>query len=266
MLISKFILMSSKEAEKFSWKDPRVQSSNDFEYAKLINKYYKKSSGTDLDKLNHFCKFVPRQTLSSFLVRNELFKLIQDVHGDIIEGGVFVGGGLAAFAQLSAIYEPYNHIRQIVGFDTFGGYPEFSDKDKTRFSPPHAKTGGLKADVLKDLEECFKLYDLNRPLGHIPRVELVKGDAEKTIPKYVKDNPHLVVAMLFLDFNLYSPTKAAIDNFLPRMPKGSVIAFDELSFKAFPGETLAVLDSIGLSNLRIKRFTHNPHISYAVLE
>ena len=40
MLISKFILMSTKDAEKFSWKDPRVQSSNDFEYAKLANKYY----------------------------------------------------------------------------------------------------------------------------------------------------------------------------------------------------------------------------------
>ena len=35
--------------------------------------------------------------------------------------------------------------------------------------------------------------------------------------------------MLYLDFDLYAPTKAALETFLPRMPKGAILAFDELN-------------------------------------
>lgn len=117
-----------------------------------------------------------------------------------------------------------------------------------------------------DIKECIRLYDLNRSIEHIPRVELVVGDATKTIPKYIKDNPHLVVSMLYLDFDLYEPTKIDIEQFLPRMPKGSVIAFDELNQSSWPGETLAILETIGLRNLRIERFPFAPALSFAVLE
>jgi hypothetical protein len=105
---------------------------------------------------------------------------------------------------------------------------------------------------------------LNRPVGHIPRV--VKGDALQTIPTYVDDNKHLVVAMLYLDFDLYEPTKKAIETFLPRMPKGAIVAFDELNQSSWPGETLAVLDSVGIRNLRIRRLLETPALSYAILD
>ncbi|MDE2016823.1 MAG: hypothetical protein KGI57_03860, partial [Hyphomicrobiales bacterium] len=82
----------------------------------------------------------------------------------------------------------------------------------------------------------------------------------------VKKNDHLVVALLYLDFDLYEPTKMAIETFVPRMPKGSIIAFDELNQKHWPGETRAVLDTVGLRNLRIRRFPFTPQISYAILE
>ena len=56
-------------------------------------------------------------------------------------------------------------------------------------------------------------------MPHIPKIELVKGDVRKTIPKYIKDNPHLIVSLLYLDLDLYEPTRAALRNFIPRMPK-----------------------------------------------
>ena len=97
-------------------------------------------------------------------------------------------------------------------------------------------------------------------------MELVVGDAMKTIPEYLQKNPHLVVAMLYLDFDLYEPTKLAIETFLPRMPKGAVLVFDELNQSQWPGETLAVMDTIGLRNLQIQRFPFTPQLSFAVLE
>ncbi|MEM2969837.1 MAG: TylF/MycF/NovP-related O-methyltransferase [Candidatus Bathyarchaeia archaeon] len=251
--------------EMFSMFDPRNQTDKDVEFAKGMNTYFKNSIGTVMDKLRNFTKYVPRQTLSLFLAKHELFKNILNVHGHIIECGIFLGGGLMTWAQLSAIYEPYNHTRRIVGFDTFTGFPKLSHKDKED-QIIGAKEGGLTTNAYDDIKECIRLYDLNRPIGHIPRVEIVKGDAIETIPKYVENNPHVVVALLYLDFDLYEPTKVAIETFLPRMPKGSIIAFDELNQASWPGETLAVLETIGLRNLRIKRFTFTPQLSFAILE
>ena len=49
------------------------------------------------------------------------------------------------------------------------------------------------------------------------------------------------MSLLFLDFDLYEPTKAALEQFVPRMPRGAVLAFDELDNPIWPGETKALL-------------------------
>ena len=81
----------------------------------------------------------------------------------------------------------------------------------------------------------------------------------------MKNNPHTVVSLLYLDFDIYKPTKIALENFVPRMPKGSIIAFDELNSKEWPGETQSVLETLGIKNLKIERFPFNTFISYVVL-
>jgi hypothetical protein len=254
---------------RFSMLDQRTQTASDDRYSQEIQEYFNSGEGDTLAKLRNFAKFVPRQNLSLFLAKNEIFKQLLDVHGHIVECGVFMGGGLLTWAQLSAVYEPYNHVRRIIGFDTFAGFPSFAEKDKPEPGSEidFAKVGGLAvAGIEADIKRATELYDLNRPIGHVPRIELVKGDASKTIPAYVEENRHLVVALLYLDFDLYDPTVAALKALLPRMPKGAVVAFDELNQKQWPGETLAVLDTVGIRNLRIRRFPFTPQISYAVLE
>lgn len=251
--------------EKFSMLVPQNQTENDVTYSREMEKYFDQSLGTNMDKLRNFTKFVPRQTLSNFLAKHEVFQHILNVHGSIIECGVFLGGGLMTWAQLSAIYEAVNHVRRVVGFDTFTGFPKIGEEDSTR-NPGYAVQGGLATNAYDDIKEAVRLFDLNRPVGHIPRVELVVGDAVKTIPQYLEDNQHLVVAMLYLDFDLFEPTQVAIKTFLPRMPKGAVIVFDELNQSAWPGETRAVLETVGLRNLRIRRFPYTPQLSYAILD
>jgi len=253
----------------FSMLDPRTQTENDLAYYNGMESFFARSIGDNVGKLKNFVKYVPRQNLSLFLGKNEIFKQIVNVHGSIVECGVFMGGGLLTWAQLSAIYEPYNHIRRVIGFDTFDGFPGLSERDMPEKGAEilHAKVGGLRVDgALADIRETLTLYDRNRPIGHIERVELVQGDALQTIPAYLDANKHAVIALLYLDFDLYEPTKLALESFLPRMPKGAVLCFDELNQKQWPGETLAVLDSVGIRNLRIQRFPFTPQISYAVLE
>ncbi len=71
--------------------------------------------------------------------------------------------------------------------------------------------------------------------------------------------------MLYLDVDLYEPTKAALEAFLPRMPKGAVVVFDELNAAMFPGETAAVQEVLGLSSSAIRRFPFDSYVSFCVL-
>lgn len=75
----------------------------------------------------------------------------------------------------------------------------------------------------------------------------------ETGPAFVEANPHLIVSLLFLDFDLREPTSKALELFLPRMPAGAVVAFDEVNDLEWPGETLALLDNINLRRLRLEK-------------
>jgi len=215
-------------------------------------------------KLDEFPKYVRRQKITRLLAMYEVFKQVLDVKGSVIECGVYRGFGLMTWAHLSAILEPVNLTRRIYGFDTFEGFPPPHEKDSTDLG--EAGTGGLFASSYDELSELARIHDVTRFLGHIPKVELIKGDAIKTIPEFISSHQHLVVSLLFLDFDLYEPTRVAIEYFLPRMPKGAVIAFDELDNPLWPGETLSLLETIGIKNLKIKRVEFEPYIGYAVLE
>ena len=153
--------------------------------------------------------------------------------------------------------------RRIYGFDTFAGFPSVAAEDDNPVA--EVTEGGLFADSHDELQELITEYDADRFLGHVDKVHLVKGDVCETAPKFVEENRHLMVSLLFLDMDLYEPTKVALQSFLPRMPKGAVLAFDELDNPMWPGETQAVLDEVGVGKLRIERLDWDPYIGFAVL-
>jgi hypothetical protein len=235
------------------------------DYAGELDAFCRESEYSPIEKASAFPLYSPRQTIATFLFKYEIFKKVVNVHGSVVECGVAFGAGLMGFAQFSAILEPVNYTRRVIGFDTFSGFPDVKAED-ARGGHGHAQKGGMKVDSHRELERAIGLYDANRPIGHIPKVELVRGDALETIPRYVEDNPHLVISLLYLDFDLYEPTKLALEKFLPRMPRGAVIAFDELAHPQWPGETLAVMEAVGLKNLRLERFPFDTTRSFAVLD
>jgi Macrocin-O-methyltransferase (TylF) len=229
-----------------------------------IERIFLESSERVETKLENFTKYVRRQHLKRFIAMYELFKLVLPVKGSVIECGVYQGFGLMAWAKLSAMLEPENLTRRIYGFDTFEGFPRVHEKDASEFGT--ARRGELSSDCYDELLRLIKEYDADRFLGHIEKVELIKGDIGKTLPEFMKRRPHLVVSLLFLDCDLYEPTRVALEQVLPRMPKGAVLAFDELDNPIWPGETAAVVDGLGLARLKLRRFEWDPYIAYAVLE
>jgi hypothetical protein len=209
------------------------------------------------DIIYNFPLFTNRQSLVRFLVRYELFKKILNVKGSIVECGVHKGASLMLFANLSAIYEPYAYNRKIIGFDTFAGFPSVDKKDGAQ-----AIAGDLADANLDIILKSIELYDKNRPVSHISKVKTIKGDAVQTIPKFFAENPSVLVSLLYLDFDLYEPTIVALKTIMPRMPKGAIIAFDELCVPQFPGETTALLETLDINKYELKKLPEEPHISY----
>lgn len=216
-------------------------------------------------KIENFPKYVRRQNLTRFLALYELFKRVLPIKGSVVEGGVHQGFGVMTWAKLSAILEPVNLTRRIYGFDSFEGFPGVAEQDRAPGSR-HVREGDLAADAQDELTRLVEIYDGTRFLGHVPKVKLVRGDACETIPAFIAENPHLVVSLLFLDFDLYEPTRVALEHFLPRMPRGAVLAFDELDNPLWPGETLAMLEQHARRPLRLERVEFDPYIGFAVLD
>ena len=241
-----------------------LKTETEQEVGKSLENIFVNCSDSIEAKLENFPKYVRRQHLKRFLAMYELFKLILPVKGSVVECGVFRGFSLMSWAKLSTILEPENLTRRIYGFDTFNGFPSVSSSDRNGSGV--AEVGDFQASSYEELLELIRLYDQDRFLGHIPKMQLIRGDVIKTIPEFVQQNRHLLVSLLFIDLDLYEPTKVALEQIVPRMPKGAIIAFDELDNPIWPGETEALLEKLSVNQLEIRRLDWDPYIGYAILE
>jgi len=149
--------------------------------------------------------------------------------------------------------------------DTFAGYRSISDKDgASQFVTEGAYA--VAPNYLPHLEAVLECHEVENPMAQIRKYELVAGDVTRTVPEYFRRHPECVVALAYLDMQLYEPTRAALTHLVPRMPQGAVLAFDELDNPAWPGETLALLDSLGVGRLRLERLDFDPYVAFAQLE
>lgn len=214
-----------------------------------------------LDNLNviDFALHTPINSIQRFLARYELMKMVQDIPGAIIELGVCSGNGLMSLVHCHNVLQPTYRYREFYGFDTFEGFPSVHEND-------------IKDIVWEKGDFCNESYDrltniidIHNSYYYLPtNVQLVKGDVTKTIPAFLKDNRHVIVSLLYLDMDIYEPTKVALKELLPRMAKGSIIAFDELNWRSFPGETIAALEELG-TKYKFKNLL-NSHINYCIIE
>ena len=239
-------------------------SSKDKSTYSLAQSAFTESTIPLLEKLEAFPRFATKRSMARFLVKLELYKRIINTTGIVVECGVLNGAGLFTWAQLSNIFEPVNHTRKIVGFDTFEGFPSI-DPAIDNAGLLESKVGDLRGSSFEELSLAVEKFNGERSLSHIPLVHLVKGDFLNTSKTYLEKNSQTIVSLLYLDFDLYEPTRVALERFLPLMPKGAIVAFDELNCESFPGETKALDHVMGIKNYAIQRFPWDPWISYIQL-
>ena len=204
--------------------------------------------------------YLNRQTLTRLLCIHEIYKEAMKTHGTIMQFGVYYGRDLALLINLRGIYEPFNYTRKIIGFDTFEGLPKLHEKDGEMgnygdFNVPR--------DYKEYLEDILQYHENECPNSQIKKFELIKGDVRETLPKYLQKHQETVINLAYFDMDIYDPTKIVLDAIEPYLVKGSVVVFDELNFKAFPGETMAFRES-GFSKYRLHTFPYDPTISYVI--
>jgi hypothetical protein len=209
--------------------------------------------------------FLNRPTLSRILFMHELYQRALPVHGVVMEFGTRWGQNVSLFGNFRGIYEPYNYTRKLIAFDTFQGFPSVDAKDG---SDPIVRDGAYAVTERYEdyLRSILTYHESESPLAHIQKHELVKGDCSVTLKQYLDDHPETIVALAYFDVDLYEPTFKCLELLRDHLTRGSVLGFDELNFEAFPGETVAVREAIGLDKYSVKRSPLSPTASYLVID
>lgn len=142
--------------------------------------------------------------------RNFVFSKVNN-SGLLLEFGVFKGGSINYFSKL---LKNNNDKRYIYGFDSFEGLSD-------AWNGTNLVNGSLTLN------------------GRLPKVnanvQLIAGRIDNTYEKFLIElEPNSkCIAFMNMDFDIYSPTKFALEKSIPFLHSGSIIIFDE--FLGYPG-------------------------------
>ncbi len=242
------------------------RSTNEDAIRKEFVKHFKNCPIPDVEIMQNLGLFLSSKNLSRILFMDFLYRQVVDVQGIIIEFGTRWGQNIALFSSLRGIYEPFNRMRKIVGFDTFSGFPELGKQDSQSHQLIYKGGFPTTENYVDYLDKVMRYQEQDNPVSHIKKFDLRAGDATMEIDKYLEDYPETIVALAYFDFDIYEPTKKCLEAIHPHLVKGSVLGFDELSDHDSPGETLALKETFGLNNIRVKRFPYTSRVSYFVVE
>ena len=193
------------------------------------------------DFVDHFSLFAGVHTIGNKIFTYELLKKTVGIPGDIVEFGCWKGSNLMFLAKVISLMEP-NSPKKMIGFDNFSGLPAPSPTDGDFAT---SQTGKYRGDY-EVLMRAIDLFDFGN------RINLVVGDALNTIPKYREDHKDSVFSFCYIDFDLYEPTKKALELIDQSLSVGGVIVFDEALSPEWPGETLAMKEYLEWSKKKFE--------------
>lgn len=177
---------------------------------------------------NNFYLTAQSSRMARAIAHYEIYKKIANLPGDIVECGVFKGVSFMRFIMFMQLFETDAN-KKIIGFDTFGKFPdtEFA-QDKDELNGFIKETGG----GISISKEELKKYIINK---NFLNYELIKGDINFTVPKYVANNPNFKISLLNIDTDIYEPAKTILEYLAPKVVSGGIIIFDD--YGVFIGET-----------------------------
>ena len=182
----------------------------------------------------------------------QCIKETERLEGDIIELGSYKGGNAIMIAKF---LKQIGSKKKVYACDTFSGIPEEDSNVKDIADMRYFSDTNLDA-----VKKKLKKYDVSN-------VKLVIGDFRNTLPKLDKEKFSLV----FIDCNIFSSAKLAINFSYPRLVKDGVLfshcygAPKGKGSTSLWGETYAVkeylsnkLEKIVIESIPFMQKGHNP--------
>jgi hypothetical protein len=179
------------------------------------------------DAFNDFIFSTDRNIFNKMWAKMYFYEMTKDLHGDIVECGVFKGSGMSVWLKLLDMYEP-NSIKKVIGFDMFdpGFVDNLEDIEKHTMQQVFDRCNIDYDDVSL---ETINNRLLNAEFKH-DKFELVKGDVSFTTEEFVVSRPGAKISILYLDLDLEEPTYNVLYNLWDRVVPGGVIVFDEYCY------------------------------------
>ena len=151
-----------------------------------------------------------------FMLLNDMISRLEGIQGSFVECGVAYGRSTSYMLMINHYYRLN---RNILGFDSFDGYPVVSGEDLKSRNGSSIRAGDLKVDLAETLRF---IGEVGLPSAWVDtHLSLVKGDIRQTAFNTETGN----IALLTLELDLFEGTKSALEAFLPRMAKGGIILF-----------------------------------------
>lgn len=185
---------------------------------------------------------------------NEFLSKISKVDGDIIECGIGRGRSLLTILALNLLHSNNKNNRKIFALDSFEGFPEPHEIDKSARSP---KKGDWSQSPnnhfqysIENLIKIIKCADLGIYIDEIgpnnndnTDLIIIKGFFEET----TKSINTKKIALLHLDGDLYESVKSPLENLSEKISIHGIVVIDDYKLndanknnEPFPGARKAV--------------------------
>ena len=213
----------------------------------------RKNSSKDIwDIENAFYLKSQQSRIIKTLSHYEIFKKSIKVKGAIVEGGVFKGVSLSRFLTFRNYFSIKN--KKAYGFDVFGNFPKQSIKNDNKFSKRHDKIAGLGSSP-----EIINKHFKNKKFTNF---QLIKGNIEKTIPKFLKNKRNFKISFLHLDLDVFQPTYYALNSFYKKVSSKGIILLDD--YNSIEGATKAINLFVKKNKLKLNYLKNNKKLKFII--
>lgn len=246
--------------------DGRANFRADDDIEALLEEHFERHGVTKREICRNFQIYSRRVFQKRYLAHYELFRRTIELPGDIVELGVYRGASLMNWANFLEVRCMGDRAKQVIGFDNWQGFTEFAPEDGAEDLRVNKVIGGYNGGEFKAiLEEAIAIYDRDRFIPYKPRIVLVDGQIEQSVPRFVREQPGLRISLLHVDCDLYRPTRVALEELWPRIVTGGVLVLDDYGVRPWEGESRAADEFFMDKGIVLKRFdwAHCPG-AYAV--
>jgi hypothetical protein len=179
------------------------------------------------DTYNNFVFSSDTRVFNKMIKKTELYLLVKDLLGDIVEFGVFKGSGMALYLKLKDMYEP-NGLTKIIGFDYFE--PTLlldsltgTNKEMMQNVLSRVDQRELSIDSVKSRLSVFSNSNYM----------LIKGDAVIESEKYYNAHKGARIKMLYMDLDLGKPTYTILKQLWSKVIENGIVILDEYAYHSW---------------------------------